>query len=198
MEEEATIKEVIRGYKALKEKDDPGSFVLPIRLEAKFDYQALADTGSNITVMTYHIYVKLGREEAKLVNRGITMLNHSKVEPMGIIKDVICQARVTTIITKFLILDMPVDKDVPIVVGRGFLFTCGSILNTAKGTTSTFDGVCYQKIYLARVKKAQTESDDDDDEDYCIKRNEMGAPIYGLKFAKYLNCNDPMDRALAL
>nr|GEW20448.1 hypothetical protein [Tanacetum cinerariifolium] len=31
-----------------------------------------------------------------------------------------------------------------------------------------------------------------------IKRNKFGAPIYGLKLAPYMNCNDPADRSLAL
>nr|GEX76275.1 hypothetical protein [Tanacetum cinerariifolium] len=53
-----------------------------------------------------------GRDEIKPVNRGITMLNHSKEEPMGVLKDVLCHVGVTTVIEKFLILDMPMDKKV--------------------------------------------------------------------------------------
>ncbi|GJS29469.1 agenet domain-containing protein [Tanacetum coccineum] len=172
-EEEDATKEVMRGYKALKEKDNLGAFVIPIRLEAKCNFNALADTGSNINVIPFHIYAKLGRDEVKLVNQGITMLNHSKAEPIGILKDVLCQMGVTTLITTFLILDMPVDEDVPIIVGRGFLST-------------------------SKVKKAKDDSDSSDDEDYCIKRDRMGAPTYGPKFSKYLNNNDLMDYALAL
>nr|GEU81083.1 hypothetical protein [Tanacetum cinerariifolium] len=43
-----------------------------------------------------------------------------------------------------------------------------------------------------------TESDSDDEEEYEIKRNKFGAPIYGLKLAAYLNCNDQAERSLAL
>ncbi|GJR92181.1 hypothetical protein Tco_0264355 [Tanacetum coccineum] len=115
-EEEETIKRVTG--EDLKEKEDPGAFVIPIRLEVKIDLNTSADTGSDINVMPFRIYSKLGREEVKSMNRGITMLNHSKVEPMGLLKYVLCQVGVTTIIAKFLILDMPVDKGVPILVGR--------------------------------------------------------------------------------
>ncbi|GJZ99391.1 hypothetical protein Tco_0671942 [Tanacetum coccineum] len=38
----------------------------------------------------------------------------------------------------------------------------------------------------------------DDEEDYQIKRNKFGAPIYGPKLAPYLNCNDPDERSLAI
>ncbi|GJY40049.1 hypothetical protein Tco_0427319 [Tanacetum coccineum] len=99
----------------------------------------------------------LRKEEVKPVNKKITILDHSKAEPMGILKDVLCQVGVTTILAKFPILDIPVDKDVPIV-----------------------------------------EESDDDEEEYIVKRDKNGKPLYGPKFAKYLNCDDPMDRALAL
>ncbi|GKE70517.1 hypothetical protein Tco_1528589, partial [Tanacetum coccineum] len=82
--------------------------------------------------------VELGREEVKPVNQGITMLNHSKAEPMGFLREVRCQTSLNT-----------------------------------------------------------EDSDSDDEEDYCIKRNNFGAPIYGPKSAGYLNCTDLMDRALA-
>ncbi|GKF22818.1 hypothetical protein Tco_0075140, partial [Tanacetum coccineum] len=148
--------------------------------------------------MPFRIYAKLGRDEVKPVNRGITMLNYSKAEPMGLLKDVLCQVGVTTIIAKFLILDMHVDKEVPILVERGFLYTCGSILDTIERTTPTFNGICHKKFHAARTNVTTEESDSEDDEDYCIKRNSLGAPIYGPKFSKYLNCSDPIDRALAL
>ncbi|GJS61557.1 polynucleotide 5'-hydroxyl-kinase NOL9, partial [Tanacetum coccineum] len=107
-EEEEAIKQV-KG-EALQEKEGPGAFIIPIRLEAKIDLNALADTSSDINVMSYRIYAKLGREEVKKVNRGITMMNHSKAEPMGVLKDVLCQVGVSAIISKFLILDMPIAK----------------------------------------------------------------------------------------
>ncbi|GJZ80860.1 reverse transcriptase domain-containing protein [Tanacetum coccineum] len=134
---EEAIKKVMG--EALKEKEDHGAFVIPFHLEAKINLNALADTGSQINVIPFRIYAKLGRDEVKPVNQEITMLNHSKADPMGLLKDVLCQINVTT-----------------------------------------------------------EESDNEDDEDYCIKRNSLGAPIYGTKSSKYLNCNDPMDRALTL
>ncbi|GJY43403.1 hypothetical protein Tco_0431616 [Tanacetum coccineum] len=48
VKEEVATKELIRSYKAIKEKNDHGVFVIPIRLEGKFDFHALVDTKSNI------------------------------------------------------------------------------------------------------------------------------------------------------
>ncbi|GJS24535.1 retrotransposon ORF1 [Tanacetum coccineum] len=167
-EEDAIIK--VKG-EALIEKEDPGAFVILIRLEAKINLNALADTGSNINVMPYRVYKELGREELKNVNRGITMLNHSKAEPMGLLKDVLCHVGVTTIIAKFLILDMPIERDTPTLVGREFLYTCGSILNTIERITSTFDGIYHQTFRAAKTSLNSEESDSDDEEDYGIQRN---------------------------
>ncbi|GJX49885.1 hypothetical protein Tco_0276730 [Tanacetum coccineum] len=86
---------------ALIEKEDPGAFVILIQLEAKINLNALADTGFDINVMPYRVYKNLGKEELKNVNRGITMLNHLKAEPMGLLKDVLCQ-RVIVIMRKII------------------------------------------------------------------------------------------------
>ncbi|GJW35805.1 agenet domain-containing protein [Tanacetum coccineum] len=145
LEEVEANEEMIREYKAIKEKEDPDVFVLPIRLEGRFDTHALADTGSNINIIPYRIFEELEREHVKPVSHNVSMLNHYKAEPMGMLKDVLCQVGVTTVLARFLILDMLVDHTVPIIIGRSFLHTCGGIINTLKGTTSTFDGVCHQK-----------------------------------------------------
>ncbi|GJT98130.1 hypothetical protein Tco_1093648 [Tanacetum coccineum] len=42
------------------------------------------------------------------------------------------------------------------------------------------------------------ESNSNDEEEYEIKINKFGAPMYGLKPTAYLNCNDPAKRSSAL
>ncbi|GJT25507.1 putative reverse transcriptase domain-containing protein [Tanacetum coccineum] len=196
-EEEEEVKR-IKG-EASKEKDDPGAFIFPIRLEGQVNENALADTGSDINTMPYRIYEQLGREEMKKVDRGITMINHTQAEAMGILTNVLCQVGVTTLIAKFLILDILIDRDSPIVVGRRFLHTIGGIVNTPERIFLTFDGFCHQTVRAARSDVMRNaKSDSDDEEDYQIKRNKFGAPINGPKPAPYLNCNDPTERSLAI
>ncbi|GJR63195.1 ribonuclease H-like domain-containing protein [Tanacetum coccineum] len=196
-DEEEAIKR-IKG-EALKEKDDPRAFIFPIRLEGQVNENALANTGSDINTMPYRIYQQLGREDMKKVDRGITMINHTQAEAMGILTNVLCQVGVTTLIAKFLIFDILIDRDSPIVVGRGFLRTIGGIVNTPERLFSTFDGFCHQTFCAARSDVMRNaESDSDDEKDYQIQRNKFGAPIYGPKPALYLNCNDPDERPLAI
>nr|GEV59928.1 hypothetical protein [Tanacetum cinerariifolium] len=56
--------EMMKGYKAIKEKSDPG------------------------------------REQVKLVHHNVSMLNHSEAEPMGVIKDVLFQVGITTVLAR--------------------------------------------------------------------------------------------------
>ncbi|GJS83606.1 hypothetical protein Tco_0750147 [Tanacetum coccineum] len=176
-EDEEAVKR-IKG-EALKEKEDPDAFIFPISLERKVNENALADTGSDINTMPYRIFKTLGREDMRKVDRGITMIDHNQAEAMGKLSNVLCQVGVTTIIVKFLILDIPIDRDAPIVVGRGFLRMMGSLLNTSERIFSTFDGVCHQTFQAARFNILRiAESDSDDEEEYMIKRNKFGAPIY--------------------
>nr|GFC30754.1 hypothetical protein [Tanacetum cinerariifolium] len=179
---------------ALKEKDDPGAFIFPIRLEGKVIENALADIVSDVNTMPYRIFKTLGREDMKKIDMGITMINHTQAEAIGKLSNILCQVGVTTIIVKFLILDIPIDRDAPIVVGRGFLHTMGSILNTSKRIFSTFDGIFHQTFRATRFDVLRTaKSDSDDEEEYVIKINKSGALIYGLKPAPYLDCTNPKD-----
>nr|GEV69237.1 hypothetical protein [Tanacetum cinerariifolium] len=169
-EEESIIK--VKG-EALIEKEDPRAFVNPIRREGKINLNALTNTGLDINIIPYRVYKDLGREEVQNVG-------------------------VTTIIEKFLILDMPIDRDTPILVGKGFLHTCGGIQNTIERITSNFDGNYHQTFRAAKTSLDTTESDNDDEEEYAFQRNKFRASIYELKSARYLNCSDPLDRSLAL
>nr|GFA60258.1 hypothetical protein [Tanacetum cinerariifolium] len=82
-EEEEAINKV-KG-EALKEKDDPKAFIFPIRFEGKINENALANNGTDINTMPYWIYEKLGREKIKKVDKGITIINQTHAEPMGIL-----------------------------------------------------------------------------------------------------------------
>ncbi|GKD19912.1 hypothetical protein Tco_1209070, partial [Tanacetum coccineum] len=88
-EDEEAVKR-IKG-EALKEEDDPRAFIFPIRLEGHVNENALVDTGSDINTMPFRIYVQLGRDDMKNVDRGIMMINHTQAEAMGILTNVIYQ-----------------------------------------------------------------------------------------------------------
>ncbi|GJV86224.1 hypothetical protein Tco_1530162 [Tanacetum coccineum] len=63
VKEEEAVKRI--NGEALKEKDDPGAFIFPIRFKGQFNENALADTRLDINTMPFRIYVQLGRDDMK-------------------------------------------------------------------------------------------------------------------------------------
>ncbi|GJT67488.1 copia protein [Tanacetum coccineum] len=106
--EEERVMVKVKGQ-MLKEKKDTGAFLFPIRLEGRIDENALADTGSNTNTMPYRIYEQLGRDDIMKEERNITMINYTEAEVTGRLVNILCQVGFTTLSTKFLILEIPVD-----------------------------------------------------------------------------------------
>ncbi|PWA45698.1 hypothetical protein CTI12_AA514860 [Artemisia annua] len=67
----------------MKEGEDPGCFILPIRLEGKLTYNALVDTRSNINIMPYCIFALLEKGKASPKIDKVKLLDHSNAETIG-------------------------------------------------------------------------------------------------------------------
>ncbi|GJZ54585.1 hypothetical protein Tco_0609470 [Tanacetum coccineum] len=68
---------------------------------------------------------------------------------MGMLKDVLCQVGVTTVLAKFLILDMPVDRIVPIIIERNFLTLVGALKTLLKKKAVGFLGSLHAPLLRA-------------------------------------------------
>ena len=140
-EEHELAKEVVKEHKVVKEGGDPGCFILPIRLEGKLTYNSLVDTGSNINMMPYRIYALLERGKASPKIDKVKLLDHSSAETMGRLLNVLCQIGTNTILANFLLFDVPIDRDVPLVVGRSFMYTLGTIMDMRNDRISVYGGI---------------------------------------------------------
>ncbi|GKB57958.1 ribonuclease H-like domain-containing protein [Tanacetum coccineum] len=152
--EEEKAMEKMKGQ-MLKEKKDPGAFVFPIRLKGRINENALADTRSDTNTMPYRIYEQLGRDDIMKEDRNITMINYTEAEVTSWLVNVLCQVGFTTMSAKFLILEIPVDRDAPIVVGRGFLDTIGGNIDIPNKIFTTFDGCTRQTFRAAKSEKTE-------------------------------------------
>ncbi|GKF23452.1 putative reverse transcriptase domain-containing protein, partial [Tanacetum coccineum] len=163
-------------------------------MEGRINENALADTGSDTNTIPYIIYEQLGRDDIKKEERNITMINYTEVEVTGRLVNVLCQVGFTTLSAKFLILEIHVDRDAPIVVGRGFLDTIRGNIDIPNRIFTTFDGLTCQTFRAAKSQKIRiAKSDSDDEEDYVIKRNEMGIPIHNSRPIGYENNTNPAE-----
>ncbi|GJS12270.1 hypothetical protein Tco_0369066 [Tanacetum coccineum] len=158
--EEERVMVKVKGQ-MLKEKKDPGEFLFPIRLEGRINENVLADTDTN--TIPYKIYEQLGRDDILKEERNITMINYTEAKVTCRLVNVLYQVGFTTLSAKFLILEIPVDWDAPIVVGRGFLDTIGGNIDIPYRIFTTFDGLTRQTFRAARSKKIRTAESDSDD-----------------------------------
>ncbi|GJT04212.1 putative reverse transcriptase domain-containing protein [Tanacetum coccineum] len=127
-------------------------------------------------------------------DRNITMINYTEAEVTGRLVNVLCQVGFTTLSARFLILEIPIDQDAPIVVGRGFLDTVGGNIDIPNRIFTTFDGCTHQTFRAAKSEKIRlAESNSDDEEDYVIKRNDMGTPIQNSRPIGYQNNTSPAE-----
>ncbi|GJY81180.1 hypothetical protein Tco_0493931 [Tanacetum coccineum] len=162
--------------------------------------QEEAEKEALVISISQRIYEELGRDDIKKVNRGIIMVNYTKAEALGVLLNVLCQVGFTTLAAKFLVLDIPIDRDTPIVVGRGFLKTLiEGTIDIRNRVFSIFDGACHQTFRAAKTEVLRiAESDSDDKEEYVIKRNNFGTPIYNQKPTTYRKGNNQDEGSLTL
>ncbi|GKE45693.1 DNA-directed DNA polymerase, partial [Tanacetum coccineum] len=149
-EERAMVK--LKGQ-MLKEKKDPGAFIFPIRMEGLINENVLAYTGYDTNTISYRIYEQLGRDDIMQEERNITMINYTEAEVTGRLVNVLCQVGFTTLSAQFLILEIPIDRDAPIMVGRGFLDTIGGNIDIPNRILTTFDGLTRQTFRASRSEK---------------------------------------------
>ena len=132
---------------------------------------ALIDTATEINMIPYPVYQKLGMEQVEKIDWDTT-ISYEEAEGAGIIKEIMCQVGFTTILAKFYILDYPFDNRTEVVVGRKFLHALGGNLCAKEGRTKFADGQCFRNI---KIEEATIETLDAQMSgppypfNYCIK-----------------------------
>lgn len=76
---------------------------------------------------------------------------------MGRLLNVLCQIGTNTILANFLIFDVPIDRDVPLVVGSSFMYTLRTIMDMKHNRISVSGG--YYKIVPTKKKEEESDSD---------------------------------------
>ncbi|PIN25658.1 hypothetical protein CDL12_01597 [Handroanthus impetiginosus] len=90
------------------------SFTIPCTIGTHFSRRALCDLRASINLMPYSIYQTLDLGE-------------------GVIEDVLVKVDKFIFPTDFVILDMEVDSEIPIILGRPFLATGRTLIDVQKG-----------------------------------------------------------------
>ncbi|GKA77932.1 putative ribonuclease H-like domain-containing protein, partial [Tanacetum coccineum] len=155
-----------------KKLSDPGNFVLPVRVNGTTHLSALADMGASVSVLPYSLYKNLGLGNPRPYHFNLTMGENTQAKAMGEVRNVRIQIGYQAYLSDFLVLDIPIEKEFPLLLGRPFLRTCRALIAIGRGTMMIDDG-CFE-----------------------VGKDEDGNPKYG-PFAPS-DIEDEMERALAM
>ncbi|XP_042065519.1 uncharacterized protein LOC121809035 [Salvia splendens] len=136
--------EIIQRERAVKQRD-PGQFIIRCSIgEGKVD-KTLCDLGASINIMSLKYYEKLNIGPLKTSDVIIRLAENSTIKTVGMIEDVLVKVDDFNFPTDFIILDMKVDKNVPLILGRYFLATCKALIDVGRGEI-TFSIESFQRI----------------------------------------------------
>ncbi|GKC51389.1 putative ribonuclease H-like domain-containing protein [Tanacetum coccineum] len=103
-----------------------------VKVNGTVEMSALADTGASVSVLPYCIFKNLGLGDPKPYNSNLTMADNTQSKAMREVKNVRIQIGYQAYLVDFLILDIPVDKELPLLLGRPFLRTCGAVIDMGR------------------------------------------------------------------
>jgi hypothetical protein len=96
----------------------------------KFD-QALCDLGESVSVMPKVIYDKLNHDSLVPTSMHLQLVDQSIWRPVGIAEDIPMKIKSSFIPLDFVVLEMDVCHEIPLILGRPFLSTVGSTVDVA-------------------------------------------------------------------
>ena len=93
---------------------------------------ALCGLGAGVSVMPFSLYKRLDLNKLTPTEISLQMADKSTAIPIGICEDVPVVVANVTVLTDFVILEMPEDDNMSIILGRPFLNTAGLLLIAIK------------------------------------------------------------------
>ncbi|XP_070008563.1 uncharacterized protein [Nicotiana sylvestris] len=116
----------------VQKKEDPGSFTIPCTIGAHDFARALCDNGANINLMPLSIYKKAGLGMPRPTSMRLQIADRSIKRLVRIVDDVLVKVGKFHLPANFVILDCPVDKEIPIILERPFLATERALMDSER------------------------------------------------------------------
>ena len=119
-----------------KKLGDPGVPTIPCSIKRNYIKTALCDLGASVSVMPLSLYRRLDLNKLTPTKISLQMADKSTAIPVGICEDVPVVVANVTILTDFVILDIPEDDSMSIILGSPFLNTAGAVIYCNKGNVT--------------------------------------------------------------
>jgi hypothetical protein len=126
-------------------------------------YYGLCNIGASSSAIPFELYKEIMHEigpcELEEIDVVIQLANRETISPIGIVRYVEVLCGKTKYPTDFLILGIEASKTCPVIFGRPFLNTCGTIIDCKKEKILTkFDGESYE-FNFSKFTKAPYENE---------------------------------------
>src|SRR6266511_4695686 len=119
-------------YGVPKKLGDPGIPTIPCSIKKNCVKSALCDLGAGVSVMPFSLYKRLDLNKLTPNEISLQMADKSTTIPIGICEYVPIVVANVTILTDFVILEMPEDDNMSVILGRPFLTTAGAVIDRNK------------------------------------------------------------------
>ncbi|KAL1563710.1 hypothetical protein AAHA92_06142 [Salvia divinorum] len=178
--------EIIQKHRAVKQRD-PGQFIIRCSIgKGKVD-KALCDLGASINIMSLEYYEKLNIGPLKTTDICLRLADNSTTKVVGIVEDVLVKIDDFIFSADFFILDMDVDKYVPLILGRNFLATCKALIDVDRGEITISDNRSKSTYYIesAMLKDEEARRVKKDDEIRMFMMCDKSKPLISQKGENY-------------
>ncbi|CAM8922840.1 unnamed protein product [Rhodiola kirilowii] len=171
---------------------DSGSFSIPCDIGGLTIRHALCDLGASVSIMPYSLYSKLNLGDLCPTNISICLADRSCRLPKGILKDVPVKVKNIYIPADFIVLEISEDTDIPIILGRPFLYTARVVIDMDRGSIALRVGNKRVVFYLPDMCRAPSLLADCD----VLDSADVNQPISLTSIESYkvvTGCPIPMD-----
>jgi hypothetical protein len=113
---------------------DKGSFSIPCILNGFNVSSALCDLGASINLISFCVCKRMGiyEEHMKPTTMKLQLANHTTIQPMGIVEDLLMNVGMFSFNLDFVVVDTKEDEG-SIILGRPFLAQSRTKINVDKG-----------------------------------------------------------------
>ena len=112
---------------------NPGSFSIPCSI-GKYEFKkALCDSGASINLMPLSVVQRLSLGKHTPTAITLQMADGSMAQLEGILEDVLVKVGKFVFPVDFVVMQMEVDTQVPLLLGRPFLATGATLIDVQKG-----------------------------------------------------------------
>ena len=115
-----------------KKLGDPGIPTIPCSIKRNYVKTALCDLGAGVSVIPFSLCKRLDLNKLTPNEISLQMTDKSTAIPINICEDVPVVVANVTVLTDFVILEMPEDDNMSIILGRPFLNTAWAVIDCKK------------------------------------------------------------------